>query len=120
MTKKPQSESSALPSHLKGFTFFGGSLEREALPTADEDTNPFENTAFPLTQAQASDRLCIVGLKGDADTAQHLRHLGFYPGAAVQVISSSLSGSLIVTIAGKRLGLGRQMAQQVMVWNHDR
>ena len=39
----------------------------------------------------------------------HLNHLGLYPSAAVQVVSQSLSGSVVVTVAGKRLGLGRQM-----------
>jgi Fe2+ transport system protein FeoA len=80
-----------------------------------EDTNPFEQSTFPLAQAKAGDRLCIVGFRGDTDTLQHLNHLGFYPGAAVQVISRSLSGSVIVIVAGKRLGLGRQMVQQVLV-----
>jgi Fe2+ transport system protein FeoA len=115
MTKQPRSDICSLSLSLESFTFLGGRMEREALPGMEEDVNPLEGSAFPLAQAQVGDHLCIAGFKGDAHTMQHLNHLGFYPGAAVQVISRSLSGSVIVTMAGKRLGLGRQTAQQVIV-----
>ena len=115
MTEKLSDKLNLLPSALSGFTFIGSGLEREALPTVAESANPLTESAFPLAQAKAGDRLCVVGFKGDTNTMQHLSQLGIHPGAAVRIISRSLSGSVIMTLAGKRLGLGRQMAQQVMV-----
>lgn len=115
MTKKTRTETTSASSPLEDFIFFGGRLEREAFPMVEENTNPFEQSVFPLAQAKMGNRLCIVGFRGDAYTLQHLNHLGFHPGAAVLVVNRSLSGSVIVRVAGKRLGLGRQMAQQVMV-----
>lgn len=115
MTRQFQAETTSPPSLLKSFTFLGGELEREALPTVEEKENVLEESIFSLAQAKAGDRLCIVGFKGDACTMQHLNHLGFYPGTTVRVISRSISGSVIVAVAGRRLGLGRHMAQQVLV-----
>jgi ferrous iron transport protein A len=104
-----------------GFTFLGGNLEREALPTYGAEDREFgetvnlEPSVMPLAKAQVGDRRSIVRLRGNHHTIQHLHHMGFCPGAEVQVISRSFNGSVIVTIGDTRLGLGARMAQQVMV-----
>ncbi|HEY9907594.1 MAG TPA: ferrous iron transport protein A [Thermosynechococcaceae cyanobacterium] len=107
--------SAAVPFSWEGFTFLGGNLERGVSLTAEEHVTPSEDFAFSLAQAKADHLFYVVGFKGNADTMQHLKHLGFYPGAAVQVISRSLSRSVVVTVSSKRLGLGQQLAQQVVV-----
>ncbi|NJO40239.1 MAG: ferrous iron transport protein A [Cyanobacteria bacterium CRU_2_1] len=70
---------------------------------------------MPLAKARAGDRLCIVSLRGNHHTIEHFHKMGFCPGTEVQVISRSLSGSVVVTIGDTRLGLGARMSQQVMV-----
>jgi Fe2+ transport system protein FeoA len=116
MTKKSWADTNSLCFPLESFTFIGGGLEREALPIVEKSINSVEESTFLLIQAKVGDLLHIVGYKGNAVTGRHLSRLGIYPGAVVQVISRSVSGSVIIIVADRQLGLGRQMAQQIMVY----
>lgn len=84
-----------------GFTFFGGNLEREVLPIDRGaiarlgEPNELEVATMPLSRARVGDRLCIISLRGNHHTIQHLHRMGFCPGAEVQVVSRSLSGSVV-------------------------
>ncbi|MGF1536846.1 MAG: ferrous iron transport protein A [Elainellaceae cyanobacterium] len=102
-----------------GFTYIGGSLEREALPTYQEghalQANSPESSAFPLSKAPIDDRLYVSALQGDRATVHYLQQLGFSCGSEVQVISRRGSGSVILTVGGTRLGLGAAMARRIMV-----
>jgi ferrous iron transport protein A len=127
MTQKPHAELDWQYSPSRehwGFTFFGGNLEREALPIYSGDKgrqgipNEPEPSIIPLARAKVGDRLCVVNLNADHHTAQRLHHMGFCPGTEVRVISRSLSGSVVVMIGDTRLGLGARMSQQVMVGSH--
>lgn len=109
----------ASPGDNWGFTYIGGSLEREALPTyPDEQAHQADlpkSSAFPLSKAPVDDRLYVSALQGDRATVRYLQQLGFYCGSEVQVISRRGSGSVVLTIGSARLGLGAAMAQWIMV-----
>jgi Fe2+ transport system protein FeoA len=113
MTDPLPVETNCLNFSLEGFTFFSSGLEREALPSLED--NRREESIFSLTHANAGDRFCIVGFRGNTDVIEHLHYLGLHPGTVLQVVSRSISGSVIISVSGRRLGLGRQMTQRVMV-----
>ncbi len=69
---------------------------------------------LPLSATQVDDRLRIVTLNcGEANN--RLMGMGLIPGAVVEVISSTATGSLIVALQDQRLGLGAEMAQRIQV-----
>lgn len=69
---------------------------------------------FWLSATQIGDRVRIVALNcGDASS--RLMGMGLIPGAILEVISCTATGSMIVALQDHRLGLGADMAQQIQV-----
>ncbi len=103
------------------FTFYGGSLEHEALSTYGGNSGDLARQpksaefAMPLAQAQMGDRLRVISLRGRDLDIQHLHQLGVCSGTEFQVISRRFSGSVVVLVGETRLGLGRWLAKQVVV-----
>ena len=91
------------------FTFVGGiDAERE---------DPFSPVQIEestlLAKTKAGDRVWIVGFQGY--DISHLLDLGLVSGAELQVISCLSSGSVIVDLQGRHLGLGANTACQILV-----
>jgi ferrous iron transport protein A len=65
--------------------------------------------------AHPGDRLLIVQLNGSPKTQRNLMDMGLCLGKEIQVVSVTDTGSVIVAIANRQLGLGATQAQQIMV-----
>ena len=72
-----------------------------------------EKTTLPLAKTKAGDRVWIVGFK-DGNVSR-LLDFGLVCGAELQVISCLSSGSVIVDLQGRHLGLGANTACQILV-----
>ncbi|MBF2027957.1 MAG: ferrous iron transport protein A [Oscillatoriales cyanobacterium C42_A2020_001] len=67
-----------------------------------------------LAESSIGDRVCVVSLDcGEAN--YRLMAMGLTPGTNLQVISSTLSGSVIVALQEQRFGLGAEIAQRIHV-----
>lgn len=110
-----------------GFTFIGGRLEREALPSAEfeVDQNPnyvqppsqslIEGNLFPLSRASVGNRLLIQRLQGTSSQMRSLTKMGFSYGVEVQVMSRNPSGSVVIQIGSVRLGIGAKLTHRILV-----
>lgn len=111
----------------KKFTFLGGTpqtwLEAEnSAETAGEsiDSQSAMGLSFPLAFCRVSAHMRIVRLKGKDCLARHLLGTGLTPGAELQVISRTSSGSVIVALQDNHIGLGAGIAQRIMVTHSSR
>ncbi len=99
----------ASSSHWQPFIYIGesSSPDREG---GDEQESPI----ISLARAQVGDRVRILSLNcGESDS--RLMGMGLIPGAVLEVISCTSSGSVIVSLQDQRLGLGTEMAQRIKV-----
>jgi len=117
----------------RGFTFFGEKRETkvvrskrfsvsapestEVLTTNDGSTEVLTTngeSAFPLARTTVGDRLWIFGHSGKGGMGR-LLGMGLAPGTAVEVISATGTGSVIVAFGDNRIGLGADMAEKILV-----
>lgn len=78
-----------------------------------EENSP-ASAGFPLSAAQVGDRVCIQALNcGEANN--RFMGMGLMPGAIVDIISSTSTGSVILALQDHRLGLGAEIAQRIQV-----
>ncbi|MGF1523434.1 MAG: ferrous iron transport protein A [Leptolyngbyaceae cyanobacterium] len=109
---------------LGPITFIGGNADLDGPSVPQQDT-PYRSTSsksfppsgshLPLAMAAVGDRLCIVQFKGSHRMARRLTDVGLVLGGEVTVISRTESGSVIVALAGCRIGLGAGIAHRVLV-----
>ncbi|OKH24296.1 FeoA family protein [Chroogloeocystis siderophila] len=95
-----------------GFTFFGGTDTYQEQSSIAPHAN---QTSFPLTMANVGDRVWIVELMGEGGFARRLMDMGLTLGCELQIVSRTSSGSVVVGIQDNRIGLGAEMARQVIV-----
>ncbi|MCU0571053.1 MAG: ferrous iron transport protein A, partial [Oculatellaceae cyanobacterium Prado106] len=67
-----------------------------------------------MSSRRMGDRICIVELEC-GDTNQRLIAMGLIPGAVLEIVSTTATGSVIVALQDQRLGLGAEMAQRIQV-----
>lgn len=101
------------------FVYVSESLDwyDDALERAEVSKTPemsCQEGVLPLSTRRSGDRICIVSLNCGA--ANHrLMGMGLLPGAVLEVISCTATGSVIVALQDHRLGLGADMAQYIQV-----
>ncbi len=122
------------PERSWGFTFYGetthaikdslenfnreNSSESFSLSRSQQESNQdIEKglASFPLASTHPGDRLLIVQINGSPKTQRNLMDMGLCPGKEIQVVSVTDTGSVIVAIANRQLGLGATQALQIMV-----
>ena len=108
-----------------GFTYIGGTPE-----TLGEERNQDKveqpvaqnqlmgEQLFPLSTTQIGDRVLITQILSGQNLEHRLSQMGLTLGSEVQVISKTKSGSVVICIQDKQIGLGAGMANQVMVSNY--
>jgi ferrous iron transport protein A len=106
----------------EGFTYMSEPVNDETKPAPRLSANPpvlteadslYQN-AFPLATSQVGDLVCITALNCGAAN-NRLMGMGLIPGAVLQVISCTATGSVVVALQDQRLGLGADMAQHIQV-----
>lgn len=100
------------------FTFCGGTSETqedkgEQTQLAAKLTQ--DELLFPLSSTQVGDRLVIDQILSGKGMMRQLSKHGLTLGVEVRVISKTASGSIIVSIGDRQVGLGAGMANKVMV-----
>jgi ferrous iron transport protein A len=75
-------------------------------------------TPYPLTATKVGDRVRIVSLNC-GESNNRLMGMGLIPGAVLEVMSSTATGSVIVSLQDHRLGLGAEMAERIQVIDAD-
>lgn len=130
------------PERTWGFTFYGettnaikdslknlnceNSSESFSLDRVQQESNQDIEKGlafFPLAMlhrqryaiARPGDRLLIVQINGSPETERNLMDMGLCLGKEIQLVSQMDSGSTIVALGGRSLGLGATQAQQIMV-----
>ncbi|MGK7922992.1 MAG: ferrous iron transport protein A [Trichodesmium sp.] len=98
------------------FTFIGDSSN---IQKKEKDYQVFPSsvvqTNFSLTQAKRGDRLCIVAINLEGDMTRRLKKMGLVVGVEVEVVSNNSSGSTIVKVENKNIGLGANPAENIIV-----
>lgn len=69
---------------------------------------------MPLKLADLNKEYEITRIGGTADVKQHLADMGFHVGAKVVVVSKA-GESMIVSIKGSRVAVGRELATKIFV-----
>ncbi len=98
----------------QGFKFFCGDSGDELNQNSSVSNFLESDDIIPLSQVRAGDIVLIVKLM-DIDCVEDLRNMGFLPGKQIQVISRTTTGSVIVLLQNQRIGLGKDMAKNILV-----
>ncbi len=95
------------------FSFFCDSVETNQNQYIHEE-NFSDSPVFPLSQAQVGDIVRIIELQ-NLENIDHLVRMGFILGAELEIKSHIKSGSVIVALQDKSLGLGADTAIHILV-----
>ncbi|NEQ74184.1 MAG: ferrous iron transport protein A [Okeania sp. SIO2C9] len=103
-----------------GFTFLGDSnyigLKKENYcQIIQENYQQAVETNFPLTQAKRGERLHIITINAIDEMARRLKKMGLVVGVEIEVISNNPSGSVIVAVGDRNIGLGLNPASNIIV-----
>ena len=74
----------------------------------------FYRNLIPLSQTEVGDVACIVKVT-TIDCIDYLLNMGFTTGTELHVIKTSATGSVVVELQDKCLGLGADIAQSILV-----
>ena len=95
------------------FTYFGGTVSKQG--SKKSQAHFVSEKIFPLSTTQVGDRVVIQDIQSENDMLHYLSKMSFIVGSEVQVTSKTTSGSIVVSIQDKQIGLGAGMAEHVMV-----
>lgn len=73
------------------------------------------NEAMPLAMAKEGEIVEVVGMRGGLGLERKLANMGLTPGVKIRVIHSQVAGPVLIELRGGRVGLGRGVAQKVLV-----
>ncbi|NJO27096.1 MAG: ferrous iron transport protein A [Nostocaceae cyanobacterium CSU_2_110] len=96
------------------FKFFCGNSAGELNQNSSLSDFLDSDDIIPLSQVRAGDIVSIVELLS-IDCAEDLRNMGLIPGADIQVISRTTTGSVIVVLQNQPIGLGKDMSESILV-----
>lgn len=101
------------------FTYFGElrrglSLLRRRDTELPQIVSAARPTECPLSRCQAGDRVQILALNS-GEASNRLMGMGLLPGAMVDVVSSTTTGSVILALNDQRLGVSAEMAERIQV-----
>lgn len=69
-----------------------------------------------LTRVKAGETVVVRDICGGCNARRRMEDMGFLPGERLQVLNAS-GGPVIVLLRGSRVGLGRGMAEKILVGN---
>jgi ferrous iron transport protein A len=71
--------------------------------------------AMPLTSAPLGQLLRVVSARGGWGIHRKLAEMGLTPGVQIRVVSGQHCGPVLIDLRGSRVGMGRGVAQRVLV-----
>ena len=90
-----------------GFKFFCGAQSQKLNFNSDDNL-------ISLSQTEVGDVVCIVEIE-PIDCIDYLLNMGFTVGTELQIVSITTTGSVVVNLNDKCLGLGADMARSIFV-----
>jgi len=70
---------------------------------------------MPLAMARVGDLVTVTGVMAGWVLQKRLADMGLTPGTQIRVISSQLSGPVLIDLRGSRVALGRGVALKIIV-----
>lgn len=101
-------EQSSSPAAWAGLTFYGGT------EATSSDSLPLAQHQSRLSQVTVGGRVRIIQLLLSSKDPNLSKH-GCVPGAELEVISSTVRGSVVIALNNQHLGLGALLAQRILV-----
>jgi len=73
------------------------------------------NGGMPLVMASPGKLLTVIGINAGWGLQRRLTDMGLTPGVQIRVMNGQCAGPVLIDLRGSRLGLGRGVAQKIMV-----
>jgi len=73
------------------------------------------NRVMPLVMASSDKLLTVIGINAGWGLQRRLTDMGLTPGVQIRVMNGQCAGSVLIDLRGSRLGLGRGVAQKILV-----
>jgi len=73
------------------------------------------NGSMPLVMASPGKLLTVIGINAGWGLQRRLTDMGLTPGVQIRVMNGQCAGPVLIDLRGSRLGLGRGVAQKIMV-----
>jgi len=73
------------------------------------------NQGMPLAMACPGEIVTVTGVRAGWGLQRRLADMGLTPGVQIRVINSQMPGPVLIDLRGSRVGLGRGVAQKILV-----
>ena len=73
------------------------------------------NGGMPLVMANSGKLLTVIGINAGRGLQRRLTDMGLTPGVQIRVMNGQYAGPVLIDLRGSRLGLGRGVAQKILV-----
>jgi len=73
------------------------------------------NGGMPLVMASPGKLLTVIGINAGWGLQRRLTDMGLTPGVQIRVMNGQCAGPVLIDLRGSRLGLGRGVAQKILV-----
>ena len=73
------------------------------------------NHDMPLAMAQPGEIVTVTGIRAGWGLQRRLADMGLTSGVQIRVINRQISGPVLIDLRGSRVGLGRGVAQKILV-----
>ena len=73
------------------------------------------NGGMPLAMASPGRLLTVIGINVGWGLQRRLADMGLIPGVQIRVMNGQCAGPVLIDLRGSRLGLGRGVAQKILV-----
>jgi len=73
------------------------------------------NGGMPLVMASPGKLLTVIGINAGRGLQRRLTDMGLTPGVQIRVMNGQYAGPVLIDLRGSRLGLGRGVAQKILV-----
>jgi ferrous iron transport protein A len=70
---------------------------------------------MPLAMASPGKLLAIISVNAGWRLQRKLLDMGLTPGVQIRIVNSQYAGPVLIDLRGSRLGLGRGVAQKILV-----
>ena len=109
-----QSPDKSLSQQWKGFKFFCGDSGKELNQNSTVPNFVESDKVIRLSQVRAGETVLIIEIVS-ISCVEDLREMGFVPGVSIQIVSRTTTGYVIVLLQNQRIGLGKDMAKNILV-----